>query len=596
MSTEKEKIIDIKNMSFKYSDSKKYALTNINLAVNKGEFITIMGPTGAGKSTLCLTLNGSIPHMIKGTLKGDVIVDGINTKSVLMQKLASKVGVVFQNPNLQLFCLDVESELAFGPENLAVDPKEIHRRIQEISKILRLEDLLKRPPSGLSGGQKQAVAIGAVLTMQPKVLVLDEPTSNLDPLGTKQVFEILKNLRKEKDITVIMVSHKSEEIAEFSDRIVVLHEGSVLFDSSPDRIFGNEKIINEAFIRPPQVSEVVYTLMKKGYHFDKVPVTLDEAVELFKDYLKKHNVKNDNDTNKHKLVKENNNVSKRAKNEVNRNHEPIIKVRNLWHIYRGNVTAIKNISLDIYPGEFISIIGQNGAGKTTLVKHFNGILKPTKGFVLVKGIDTRTMKLSELSRYVGYIYQNPDDQLFADSVEEEVAFGPKNLGWPEEKVKETVEEVLKRLNLYHLKDEHPLSLSLGDRHRVAVAAVLSMKPDVVILDEPTTGQDYRGSREIVNLVKELIKEGKTVIMITHDMYLVAEYSQRVIVLSQGEILLDGTPKEVFSKPDILAQSYLSPPQIALLSQRLSEFGFPQDIISIKEFCDVFEKIVEGGSN
>lgn len=589
MNSTEERVIYIENLSFKYSGSKREALKNISLSINKGEFVAIMGPTGAGKSTLCLTLNGSIPYMIRGHLKGKVLVDSINTQETLMQKLASIVGLVFQNPNLQLFCLDVESELAFGPENLAIERREIARRVHEVAKLLRLEDLLERSPSQLSGGQKQAVAIGAVLTMLPKVLVLDEPTSNLDPIGTKQVFEILKRLKKEKGITVIIVSHKSEEIAEFVDRIVILRDGEKFMDGKPKEIFSEKDIVNKTFIRPPQVSELIYKLIQKGYAFEKIPTTIDETAELIRDYLIKNNVKVSkkvtlNPTNQQESLRESSSVK----------NEPIIKIRNLWHIYRGGVVAVKDINLDIYPGEFISIIGQNGAGKTTLVKHFNGLLKPTKGFVIVKGYDTRTMRVSELSKYVGYIYQNPDDQLFADSVEEEIAFGPKNLGWSEEEVKKSVDEVLKRLNLEHLRDEHPLSLGLGDRHRVAVAAVLSMKPDVIILDEPTTGQDFRGSREIVNLINDLNKEGKTVIMITHDMYLVAEYSHRVIVMAQGEILLDGTPREVFSKSEILAESYLSPPQITLLGQKLSDLGFPNDILSVDEFCDIFEKIVKGG--
>ena len=581
-----EPIISIRDLSYKYYRSDDYAIMDVNLDVNRGEFVAIMGPTGAGKSTLCLTLNGSIPKILSGTFKGTIIVNSLNTLEETVQKLASQVGIVFQNPNLQLFCFDVESELAFGPENLGVEREEIRRRIREVVKLLRLEGLEKRSPAELSGGQKQAVAIGAALTMNPVILVLDEPTSNLDPIGTKQIFEILKRLKSQKDITVVMVSHKSEEIAEFVDRVVIMDKGKITLNDIPHRIFEQKIVEEKKYIRPPQVSEAIYKLKQRGYKFDKTPVTLEEAYKIIKEYLEKNNVKK----------KEPIPISEeKATKPIHTEKEPIIRVRNLWHIYKGNVVAIKNVNFDIYPGEFVAIIGQNGAGKTTLVKHFNALLKPTKGFVMVKDYDTRVKRVSELSKYVGYIYQNPDDQLFAESVEDEVAFGPRNMGLSEEEVEKIVTEILENLHLSHLRKEHPISLSLGDRHRVAVASVLAMKPEVIILDEPTTGQDFMGSREIVSLTNELNKQGKTIIMITHDMYLVAEYAHRVIVLSQGEILLDGSPREVFSKPEILAQTFIEPPQITKLSQKLGDFGFPPGILTVDEFCDVFGKIVSGGA-
>lgn len=578
-------IIEIQNLLYKYFKSEEAALVDINLSIDKGEFVAVMGPTGAGKSTLCLTLNGSIPKMIPGKFNGKIIINSLNTLEHSVQKLASQVGMVFQNPNLQLFCFDVESELAFGPENLSIEREEIRKRIKEITKLLRLEGLEKRSPAELSGGQKQAVAIGAALTMNPVILVLDEPTSNLDPIGTKQIFEILKRLKSHRDITVLMVSHKSEEIAEFVDRVVLIDKGRIILDDTPSKIFEKKIIEEKKYIRPPQVSEIVYKLNQRGYNFEKIPVTLDEAYSLLKKFLEKQGIKKGETYTPEK-------TSEDQSYDVY-NKDPIIKVRDLWHIYKGNVVAVKNLNLDIYPGEFVSIIGQNGAGKTTLVKHFNALLKPTKGFVIVKGFDTRLKKVSELSRYVGYIYQNPDDQLFAESVEEEIAFGPTNLGLSEEEVKQSVDEVIKDLNLEHIRKEHPLALSLGDRHRVAVASILAMKPEIIILDEPTTGQDFQGSREIVDLTLELNRHGKTIIMITHDMNLVAEYSRRVIVLAQGEILMDGTPKKIFSRPHILEQSYLEPPQVTKLSQKLHEFGFPSDLITVDEFCDVFEKIVKG---
>lgn len=271
---------------------------------------------------------------------------------------------------------------------------------------------------------------------------------------------------------------------------------------------------------------------------------------------------------------------------------PLIKIRDLWHIYPDGVVALRNVNLDVKKGELIAIVGQNGAGKTTLAKHLNGLLRPTKGSVIVGGIDSSNASTSLLSKIVGYVFQNPDHQLFAESVEEEVAFGPRNLGLPDDKVKRNVDETLRILGIEHLRERYPLALSFGERHMIAIASILSMRPEVIVFDELTTGLDFKGIRKIMKVIWRLNAKGHTILVITHDMTLVAECSERVIVMSSGEVLLDGPAKEVFDHPEALKKASLRPPQIAQLARMLTEYDFPSDIFRVDDFCQaVLEKVM-----
>jgi len=286
-------------------------------------------------------------------------------------------------------------------------------------------------------------------------------------------------------------------------------------------------------------------------------------------------------------------IMARGRELVKSTGEPVIIVEDLWHIYPGGIEALRGINMHVYRGEHLAIIGQNGSGKTTLVKHFNGLLKPTKGRVLVFGIDTRNVSVSELSKKVGYVFQNPDHQIFAPSILEEVAFGLRNLKLPEEEVRKRVSWALNFVGLEGREEEHPFKLSKAERQMLAVASILSMKPDVIIVDEPTTGQDWMGVNKIMNMLDELKRMGHTIITITHDMRAVAEHADRVIVLHRGRILREGSPREVFSKPEILMQTYLEPPPITLLAKSLSDSGVPvpKDVLTVEEAADSLGKLL-----
>ncbi|MEM2896321.1 MAG: energy-coupling factor transporter ATPase [Candidatus Bathyarchaeia archaeon] len=568
-----EAAIKIKNLSFTYPRGEKPAIDNINLEVKKGEFLVIMGPNGAGKTTLCLTLNGVIPTVINGEYNGKVIVEGMVTTEHMVYELAQKVGVTLQDPESQLFCPTVKSEIVFGPENLGVPREEILSRLANALKVTRLEGREENSPLQLSGGQKQRCALAAAIAIRPEILVLDEPTSQLDPVGTSEVFSVVSELNKKYGVTVIMAEHKSEEIAEFADRVLVLHEGKIVAEGDPHEVFVQHELLNKIYVKIPQVSQFASRLSTR-VKFDPFPVTIDEAYRQIYEFLTKGLVS----------VK----PCPISTVRKNKSDEVVLETKNLWYMYPPDIMALKDVSIKIYDGEFVGIIGQNGAGKTTLVKHFVGLLKPTKGEVFVVGKNTKEARASELSRNVGLVLQNPDHQLFATTAREEVEFGPRNLGLSEDEVKQRVEEALHLVGLKKYEDLFPFRLSFGDRKKLTVAAIYSMKPKILILDEPTTGQDYKGRYEILEIAKSLHEKGHTIIMITHDMELVAKYAERTIVLGMGEVLLDGPTMKVFSESEILKKTYLKPPQIVQLAQSLSERGFPSLALSVEEICELIE--------
>jgi len=574
-----EPIIRISNLSFFYPNGVQ-ALKNINLSINKGEYVVIMGENGAGKTTLTLCLNGIIPNVIEGDYEGEVYIEDMKTTEHRVYELAQKVGIALQNPETQIFSPTVKTEVAFGPENLGIPREEIFRRIEFALKVTRLTGFEERSPYQLSGGQKQRLALAAAIAMQPTILVLDEPTSQLDPIGTTEVFSVVKDLNQKYNMTIIMTEHKSDDIATFADRVIILKNGEVIADGDPHEIFGNQDLIKSASLKPPQVTELFYELRKR-IPIEKIPITVDEAESLMRELLSQKKIR----------------VKPRSKektihSEIDTSREVVIETQGLGHIYPGDVVALRDINLKIYDNDFVAIIGQNGAGKTTLVKHFNGLLRPTKGKVLILGEDSSKFTIAELSKHVGMALQNPDHQLFEMSVYKELEFGLRNLKIPPEEIEKRIDDALSLVGLLEHKDDYPFNLPFGDRRKLTVAIVVAMKPRIIILDEPTTGQDYKGRYEIMEIAKKLHEKGHTIIVITHDMELVAKYAKRTIVLGNGQVLLDGPTNYVFSRPDILEKTYLKPPPLTQLSQRLSEFGFDPGNLVVE---DILSQIEIGGN-
>ena len=572
-----EHVVIVEDLWYKYSRAKDYALKSINLKVKKGEIVLITGPTGAGKSTLAYCLNGTIPHFItEGEMKGNVIVCGMNTREHRIPELAQKVGLVFDDPEIQVFGLTVYEAVAFGPSNLALPLNEITKRVEYALEACRLKGYEERNPNNLSGGEKQSVSIASALSMLPEVLVLDEATAMLDPIGRYRIFTIVKELKEKYGITSIVIAQEVDEIAPFADRMIVMNKGEIVLEGPPRKVLEEYETLKKIGVKIPQAAELYVRLKEKGLlRGEKLPLTVKEAAEIVKKLI---------ETKKLSIKKKSKSIGKK---EARIEEKPIIKVDNVTFEYPGGPVALKEVNLEIYPGEFIAIIGQNGSGKTTLVKHFNGLLKPTKGRVLVEGKDTREFTIAELSRTVGYVYQIPDVMLFHPTVEEELAYGPRNLGLPEEEIRRRVDWALKVLGLEEYRRELPATLPRGLRKRVAIGAILTMKPKVLVVDEPTTGQDWIESFYIMNTLAELNKEGYTIVVITHEMELAAMYAKRIIVMSAGRILLDGPPEEVFTKKDILAQASLKPPQIIDIALELRKLGVDPHILSVDEFLEEF---------
>ena len=547
-----EPLVVIDKVSYRYPRSPDLVLHDVSLEIRKGEFLGLIGPTGAGKTTLCLTLNGIVPQFYSGRFFGQATVAGLDTLDHPISALAQHVGAVFQDPETQLLSTSVENEIAFALENLRVPREEMLARIPKVLAAVRLDGMEQKHPHELSGGQKQRLAIAAALAMRPDLLVLDEPTSQLDPVGEQQVFAVIRELNQELGMTILMASHAAEQMAEYADRIALLSHGELITTGTPDEIYAQIDLLHTHHLRPPQVASTFYVAKRAGAPVTSVPVRLEEGEQAL-DILR----------GACPIA-----PPERLPEPPAHGGTPPLSVRDLRYVYPDGTEALHSVSLDIHTGEYVLIIGQNGAGKTTLVKHFVKLLEPTEGIVTVDGVDTRELTLSGLARRIGYVAQNPDNQIFCKTVGEEVSFALANLDYPPEQVEARTVESLEAMGLQNVRDAHPLSLPKGDRARVVVAAILAMRPEIIIFDEPTTGQDYQGAKYILDVSRQLHQMGKTVLVITHHLYLMPEYAERVLVMGKGTILLDAPIREAYHEADLLRSTFLSPPQAVLLAQHL----------------------------
>jgi len=576
----RDAIVRIENLSYQYPRSPGLVLRDINLSIHKGEFLGIVGPTGAGKTTLSLALNGIVPQFYGGHFYGHVTVAGLDTVETPIHQLAQHVALVFQDPETQLIANSVEDEVAFGLENIRVPRDEIRRRIEWALATVRLDGMEEKHPTELSGGEKQRLAIAAALALQPQVLVLDEPTSQLDPLGSQEVFATVRELNARLGITVILISHASEEVAEFVDRVALLSNGELANLDTPSQIFAQADLLAKYAIRPPQVTRFYLELRNRGFDPPSISVTLKQAVKVYDRMRTQIELK------------------PLAVPEIATAEPPgsvLFSARDVEHIYPDGTRALHGVSLDLREGEYVVIVGQNGAGKTTLVKHFLHLLEPTSGQVLLDGQDVTNLEVSELAQRVGFVAQNPDNQIFNTSVEAEVSFALRNLGIGPAEVAQRVEASLDTMGLVDYRTWHPLSLSKGDRARVVIAAVLAMRPDVLIFDEPTTGQDYLGAKRILDVSRQLHQAGKTVIVITHHLYLMPGYAERVVVMGKGIILLDAPIREAFHNTALLEHTFLAPPQIVQFAQHIaSRENRALPVLTPEELAACIAKRKDGG--
>ena len=543
--------LEVEHLKYRYPHTKKLALDDISFTAEKGEFIGIIGENGAGKSTLSQAFCGLVPQFYKGAYGGKVTVDGIDAATTPTAELCKKVGLIFQNPFNQLSGAKdtVWDEVAFGLENFGVPAEQIHERLDKVLHQLDIWQFREKNPFDLSGGQMQRVAIASVLAMEPEILLLDEPTSQLDPQGSEEVFHTVELLAK-TGITIFMIEQKMEKLASYCDKILLLHEGKQIDFDTPEKIFSRPDLA-ELGICPPYVTR--YCIEQNLFRPDGTyPVTMEDVKRVLKRDMER----------KVTLPQ----LTDPVLTEV---PEDRFAVRNLKFSYTEDHPIFENfqLSLDQRP---TAIIGQNGAGKTTLVRLLKGLLKPSAGTILYQGEDISKRTVASLAGQVGYVFQNPDDQIFKYKVIDEVMFGPLNIGMPKEKAKEKAMEALALTELTSYADENPYDLELSQRKLVAIASVLAMDTDVIILDEPTIAQDYRGKEIIRNIITSLSGQGKLVLAILHDMDFVAQCFSRVVVLAHGQLLADGTPSEVFVQEDVLKKAALDMPHPLQLRKALEQ--------------------------
>jgi energy-coupling factor transporter ATP-binding protein EcfA2 len=546
-----DEVIRVRDLWWRYELGQDWTLKGIDLTVRRGEFLVIVGPSGAGKSTLCLSLCGMIPHFSRGYYKGKVMINGRETKKMKLSEITRKVGIVFQDPDTQFVTMSVEDEVAFPLENHGVPRQEMLEKVRKTMEVMRILELKDKYPHELSGGQKQRVAIASILALEPEILILDEPTSDLDPIGKSEVFSMLAELKR-AGRTIILVEHNTEEAAKYADRVVLLRDGKIIMEGLPRKVFEQVERIKSAGVYPPQVTELAYILSTRYGIRGELPITLEECLEWFKEINARVVTPNKFEPSNRKL-----------------RSESIISLSNVSYSYPDGTAALKDVNLEFAKGEFAAIIGQNGSGKTTLVKHIVGLLRPSVGEVRIFGMKTSEMSVKEIATKVGYVYQNPDHQLFCQTVYEECAYGLKNLGLTELEIRRRVGEILEKVRLHELENTDTFLLGKGQRQRLAIASTLVMNPEVIIVDEPTTGQDMVQSTSIMELLKSLHAEGRTVIIVTHNMRLVAQYAERVVVMHAGRVVLDGDVKIVFSQVEKLREALITPPQITQLGQLMS---------------------------
>jgi energy-coupling factor transport system ATP-binding protein len=538
--------VSIEDLTFAYQGNKRSALQNIQARIEDGTFVVVMGHGGAGKSTLCYSLNALVPKFFRGTYQGRVSIKGQEVARHRVPEMSRLVGLVLQDFEAQLFSTNVELEMAFGPENHCLPRQEIERRIQRYLSFVRLGKLRNREPASLSGGQKQRLAIGSVLALEPRVLVMDEATTDLDPLGRVEVLSVANSIREEGRMLLI-VDHEPETAVP-ADQVWLMRDGRIVFQGPPSEILVDVAAMKSCGIKTLPMVELSHSMSWPGN-----PLTVEAAIEL----IQKHHL------TQRRQLRANTVSSDQSKGS------PILKAEELRYSYPTYpVEALRGIDLSIQEGEFIAILGQNGSGKTTLAKHFNGLLKPTSGRMSVQNKPTTEYRHREIARWVGYVFQNPDHQIFARTVAEEVGFGLKMQNETPKAIERRVAEALEVVGLQGYEEKVPFTLTKGERQRVAVASVLAVRPQVIILDEPTTGLDDRHQQNMMRMLKRLNQYGHTIIIITHSMGVAAEYANRTIVMKDGGLLLDGPTRAVFADEPRLAEASLHPPPLVRLSNWL----------------------------
>jgi energy-coupling factor transport system ATP-binding protein len=543
--------IHVEGLTFRYAGRKRPALREVCFDVPEGQTMLVLGPSGCGKSTLALCLNGMIPHVIAGALSGTVRVQNLTVGSRPLADTVRQVGIVFQDPEAQLCMLRVDEEIAFGLENLALPAADMPRRIHEALDLTGLDCASSMRTDWLSGGNKQRLALASVLAMGPSVLIFDEPTSNLDPAGARAVFETIARLRSEGRHTIVVVEHRLDQLMHLIDRVLVFgSDGTVLDDGEPHQVLRRQsRTLDAQGIWKPQVSEVAEALERRGVSVASYPITVAEAVAALSTVAAAPPA----DTPQAALPTPT---------------DSAVSIRHLSAAYGRGPLVLHDVDLEVPRGEMLALVGSNGAGKSTLAHHVVATMRAPKGTVFLDGRDIRDIAQRDLAELVGYVFQNPEHQFVARTVFDELAFGLRLRDLPEDVVRARVEAMLADFGLVGLAAANPFKLSHGEKRRLSVATMLILGQRVLVLDEPTFGQDRRHAAALLEKFGALRERGTTVILVTHDMRLVAEHAQHVAVLHGGRVLAHATPDAIFDDEHLLAAAHLEVPPVRAVAEQL----------------------------
>ena len=550
MTEKKSPIISFKNFSFQYRAQKKPTLKEINLDIYPGERVLIAGPSGCGKSTLAGCINGLNPFSNPGECSGELIVDGVDAPKSSIFQLSAYVGTVLQDPDGQFIGLTVGEDIAFALENSCMPQDEMHEITRHAAELVGIQDHLDYAPHELSGGQKQRVSLAGVMVDQVKILLFDEPLANLDPATGKQAIELIDEIQEKTDTTVVIIEHRLEDVLwRDVDRIVLMGDGKILADLHPDELLST-RLLEENGIREPlyltalRYAGVELVPAKKPAHADSV--VIDEADrKKMTDWF-----------------------WSRPAAEAEKEHEPLLEVRNLTFGYERGRQTLRDVSLTIHKGEMVSIVGKNGAGKSTFSKLVCGFETPDSGEILFQGRDLLQENIRHRAKHIGYVMQNPNQMISKTMIFDEVALSLRNMGKSEEEIREKVEETLKVCGLFPFRNWPVSALSFGQKKRVTIASVLVQDPELIILDEPTAGQDFRHYTEIMEFLRGLNEKGVTVVMITHDMHLMLEYTPRALVFADGRLIADRSAAAVLCDPQLIRQAALKETSLFTLANQL----------------------------
>ena len=540
-------MISFKNFSFKYNNVVDKTLKNIDLTINKGEKVLIVGPSGSGKSTLSHCINGLIPFSYNGEIEGQLIIDNIKPYEESLSDVSKKVGTILQDQDSQFIGLSVGEDVAFNFENNAMPLNEMKVKVIDALELVNMVDFINHSPYELSGGQKQRVSLAGVLGSDAEVLLFDEPLANLDPASGKEIMQLINDIHEKTNKTIIIVEHRIEDVLEQPfDKVIVVNKGEVQGFGTPDEILKSDLLKNNGLREPLYLEAMKLAGCDiSGSENLKDLTNIDEKnKEVLKNWF------NNKTSNKDSIIKE----------------EKILEVKNLAFSHDGIKNTINDVSFHLNKGEILAVLGNNGAGKSTLCRLITGILKPQKGSIFLNNQCIDSWSIKQKGSSIGYVMQNPNQMISQHMIKDEIALGLKCRNYSKEEIDKKVEEVLKICGLYPYRNWPVSALSYGQKKRVTIASILAINPEVIILDEPTAGQDYKHYTEFMEFIKELSAQGISIILITHDMQLTLEYCHRAVVLSGGEKIADDKPSNILTDENIIKKANLKETSLSTLAK------------------------------